>query len=93
VRRVRRGVGAGRGGAAAVRAGDVPLRGRGLLLRGERPAGRRVHAVALGAAPLQPPQVPTHHPANSAFISSTNSRARSLGSTRRTSWRGCAASG
>ncbi|PUZ59665.1 hypothetical protein GQ55_4G060500 [Panicum hallii var. hallii] len=57
VRRVRRGLGAGRGGAAAVRAGDVPLRGRGLLLRGERPAGRRVHAVALGAAPLQPPQV------------------------------------
>ncbi|KAK8455664.1 hypothetical protein SEVIR_4G200100v4 [Setaria viridis] len=57
VRRVRRGVGAGRGGAAAVRAGDVPLRGRGVLLRGERPAGRRVHTVALGAAPLQPPQV------------------------------------
>lgn len=30
-------------------------------MRGERPTGLQVHAVALGAAPLQPPQVPTKY--------------------------------
>jgi hypothetical protein len=57
MRLVRRGVGSRRGGTAAVRAGDVPLRRRGVRLRVERPAGRRVHAVAMGAAAVPPPQV------------------------------------
>jgi hypothetical protein len=95
--------GAGRGVAAAVLAGDVSLRGRGVLLRGEQAAGRRVHALAMGTAPLQPPQVTDQTNKHVSRCSSrpagrrqaiADSLARCfLGSTRRASWRGCAASG
>uniref|UniRef100_A0A0D9WSV0 Trichome birefringence-like C-terminal domain-containing protein n=1 Tax=Leersia perrieri TaxID=77586 RepID=A0A0D9WSV0_9ORYZ len=60
VRRVRRRVGGLLllvGSAAAVRGGDVPVHRRGVRLRIQRPAGLRLHAVAMGAAWLPPTQV------------------------------------
>ena len=60
VRHLRRDVGPGRRRqrrAAAVRAGHVPVRGRGVRVRVQRASRRRVHAVALGASPVPPPQV------------------------------------